>query len=164
MSRHNIYEKTPGYRADLISMALLLTFLSLIHLKVCGQSPTKEETIRVINETLGPGSILKCVSGELQITRYDDSGKISTLDRVYPEALDLTIFHDEENNMLCIPCMNGRQQCVTRTLSSTQRKRILNSLQIPVKDTRDFYLLMRAFEHLIRLTSENDYKAEVDIN
>lgn len=161
MSTHAALENTLRLWGSSISLTLLLTCLTLVHPEVFGQSPAKEETIRVINETMGPSTSLKCLSGELYIIQHNESGKTISQDRVSPELLDLTIFHDEENNLLCIPCMNGQQQCVTRTLSSNQRKRTLNSLNIPVKDTREFYLLMRAFEHLIRLTSENDYKAEV---
>jgi len=162
MSQDVDFTKTPLLSFRAIILTFLATFFTLFHPQARGQSPAKEETIKIINEIMGPGSRLTWEQGALIVTLYNTSDKITRQDRVSPEALDLTIFHDEENYLLCIPCVTGRQQCVNRTLPSTQRKRTLNSLDVPVKDTREFYLLMRAFEHLIRLTSENDYKAEVD--
>lgn len=162
MIRKIDFQNKAGLWVRSIIVTLLATCFTLINPQAYAQSPAKEETIKIINEALEPGSSLSWISGELQLIQYNELGRTMRQDRVSPDALDLTIFHDEDNDMLCIPCMNGRTQCVTRTLSSTQRKRTMNSLHVPVKDAREFYLLMRAFEHLIRLTSENDYKAVVD--
>ena len=138
--------------------AYLLVLFTVFQAPLFGQSPGRENTIEYINGSIGPEFRLSWGEKSIIVIQQDDAHATVREDRVESDKLDLAIYHDEENSLLCIPCMADQKGCVTRTIVAGKKKRTLDVLTVPVTDNREFYSVMKAFEHLIRLTSENEYK------
>ncbi|MBL7922785.1 MAG: hypothetical protein JNL88_01165 [Bacteroidia bacterium] len=139
----------------------LLAGMSLFSLVSYSQSPGKQETVEYINSILGEKARMEMKAGTLFVTFYNDQGKVIREDKVQTPDLDLAITYEEEEGLLCIPCMRDQPDCVLRVLTVQKVKRTYGRLSIPVSDSKTFHALRKAFDHLIRTTSEHGYKEAV---
>lgn len=145
-------------------LLLLVVLMNLFSSVSYSQSPGKAETVAFINSILGQRTQVELKGGTLFVTFRDENGKIFREDKVPTPDLDLTINYEEEGKLLVIPCMQDQPECVTRVLVVQKIKRGYGRLSIPVQSEKEFYSLKKAFDHLIRTTSENGYKDAVTLD
>lgn len=143
---------------------------SLVALLLCAsgtlaaQEPDKAETLKYINTRLGGSVELLHKGGTLFVVYYDSSRVLYREDRVKTPDLRFDILWERESGLLCIPCLQEYPECVSREMHLQKIKRGYSRLSIPVKDFEQFVSLRKAMDHLIRMTSENGYKAKVSFD
>lgn len=125
------------------------------------QHPGKGETVKYINNIIGPSKSLSIKTGTLVVTFRDDKNRLVREDRVPAADLDLNIFYEQESGLLCIPCMKDYRECLTRVLVFQKVKRRYERFSMPVTDEIQYQKLKKAFDHLIRLLSEVKYRETV---
>jgi hypothetical protein len=125
------------------------------------QHPGKGETVRYINELIGPSQSMSVKTGTLVVSFRDEKNRLVREDRVPASDLDLSIFYEEESGLLCIPCMKDYRECLTRILVFQKVKRRYERFSIPVADEVHYQKLKKAFDHLIRILSEVKYRETV---
>lgn len=135
----------------------LLFLIGLYPFVAVGQSPGKKETLEYINQKVGNATSVFYKAGSLIIVFKDKDGSILREDSAPVPDLDLNVFYEPESGLLCIPCVKGIGDCVTRVLVLEKVKRSYGRLSIPLKDAGEFQSLQKAFEHFIRLISVNGY-------
>ncbi len=136
-------------------------FMLTIFQKSYSQSPDRQFTLDYINKSLGKEIQTDIKGSQLVVTFYNNQGEKIREDRAPLAYLDLKVFFEEGSTLLCIPCLKNEEDCVTRTLVVQKIKRPYDRISISVQDKVQFQKLKKAFEHLIRLTSEIGYKDAV---
>lgn len=142
-------------------LLLLLAGMSLFSTISYSQTPNKTETVTYINSILGERTLVELKGGTLFVSFRDENNKVVREDKVPTYDLDLKITFEAEGGLLCIPCMKDQPECLTRTLVVQKVKRGYGRLSIPIRDEKQFESLRKAFDHLIRITSEDGYKEAV---
>lgn len=142
----------------------LLGLMSLFCTLSYSQTPAKEETVAYINRMLGEQTKVELKGGTLFVTFRDENNKVVREDKVPTPDLDLKITYEQEGGLLCIPCFRDQPECVTRVLVVQKIKRGYGRLSIPVRSEKDFESLKKAFDHLIRITSEDGYKDAITLD
>lgn len=142
----------------------LVVVMSLFCQFSYSQTPGKEKTLAFINNVLGEQTSVALNGDRLVISFLDDKNKQTREDKVITPDLQLKITYEAESGLLCIPCFYDQPDCVTRVLVAQKIKRRYGRLSIPVRNEEDFMLLKKAFEHLIRMTSENGYTNAVNLD
>lgn len=158
LSRFLLRQNLPG---RLILLAVGLNFFSM---ESYSQSPGKDETLSYINQVLGQRTEVNIRSGTILVKFYDQQAQYIREDKVPSPDLDLPMYYEAENNLLCIPCAKDVPGCVTRTLVVQKVKKAYDRLSIPVTDEAMYKRLEKAFDHLIRLYSEDGYKNEISLD
>lgn len=138
-----------------------LCILVVTSLPGFSQHPGKGETVKYINDLIGPSKSLTVKAGTLVVTFRDDKNRLVREDRVPASDLDLNIFYEEESGLLCVPCMKDYRECLTRILVFQKVKRRYERFSIPVSDDVQYQKLKKAFDHLIRILSEVKYRETV---
>ncbi len=138
--------------------------MSLFCLKSYSQAPGKDETVSYINRILGERTQVTLKGGTLFVSFRDENNKVVREDKVPTPDLELKINYEADGNLLCIPCFRDQPECVTRVLVVQKIKRGYGRLSIPVQSEKEYELLRKAFDHLIRITSEEGYKDEVTLD
>jgi hypothetical protein len=142
----------------------LLALMSLFSTFSYSQTPGKDETLVFINRLLGEQTRVELKGGTLFVTFRDENNKVVREDKVPTPDLDLKITWEQEGGLLCIPCFRDQPECVTRVLVVQKIKRGYGRLSIPVRSEKDFESLKKAFDHLIRITSEDGYKDAITLD
>lgn len=145
-------------------LLLLVAGMSLFSSFSYSQSPGKQETVDYMNKILGDRIRVELKSGTILVSFRDENGNLLREDKAPSPDLDLAITYEPEDKLLCIPCMKDQPECVTRTLVVQKIKRGYGRLSIPVENEKDFYALRKAFDHLIRILSENKYKDAITLD
>ncbi|MBK9401844.1 MAG: hypothetical protein IPN36_13635 [Bacteroidetes bacterium] len=145
-------------------LLLLVAGMNLFSCLSYSQSPGKGETVEFINKVLGERIQVELKTGTILVSFRDENGNLLREDKAPSPDLDLTITYEPEDKLLCIPCMKDQPECVTRTLVVQKIKRGYGRLSIPVASEKDFYSLQKAFDHLIRILSENKYKDAITLD
>lgn len=145
-------------------LQLLVAVMSLFCQFSYSQSPDKEKTVAFINGILGEQTNLALSNDRLVILFFDDKHQRIREDKVITPDLELKITYEPESGLLCIPCFRDQPDCVTRVLVAQKIKRRYGRLSIPVNNEQDFILLKKAFEHLIRMTSEIGYTHAITLD
>lgn len=125
------------------------------------QSPGKKETLNYINQKVGTGISVYYKSGSIFVVFKDENGTVFREDIAPVPDLDVNVLFEPESGLLCIPCIKGITDCVTRTLVLQKVKRTYARLSIPVSSEPEFRSLQKAFEHFIRIISVNGYQDTV---
>jgi len=146
------------YATGVFGFACLMLFWSQT---AFAQHPGKNETVKYINDLIGPSKSLSIKTGTLVVTFRDEKNRLVREDRVPASDLDLNIFYEEESGLLCIPCMKDYRECLTRVLVFQKVKRRYERFSMPVTDEVQYQKLKKAFDHLIRVLSEVKYRETV---
>ena len=155
---HLLRQLLPGKLTSLVFL------MSLFCLKSYSQAPGKDETVSYINRILGERTQVALKGGTLFVTFRDENNKVVREDKVPTPDLELKISYEADGNLLCIPCFRDQPECVTRVLVVQKIKRGYGRLSIPVQSEKEYELLRKAFDHLIRITSEEGYKDAITLD
>ena len=142
----------------------LVAVMSLFCLESYSQSPTRQETVDYINRILGEKTKVELKGGNIFVTFMDEQRKVIREDKATTPDLELKITYEQEGKLLCIPCYRDQPECVTRTLVMQKIKRGYGRLSIPVTDEKQYETLRKAFDHLIRIVSEEGYKDAITLD
>lgn len=142
----------------------LAAVMSLFWVKSYSQTPTRQETVEYINRILGEKTSVELKGGNIFVTFRDDKQQVIREDKAITPDLELNIAYEAEGKLLCIPCYRDQPECVIRTLVVQKIKRGYGRLSIPVTDEKQYEALRKAFDHLIRLVSEEGYKDAITLD
>ncbi len=139
----------------------VLTFMLLIFTKSYSQAPAKKETLEFLNTTLGNNPQVEIKTGHLVLVFINENGKIFREDKVPLEELDVKAYFEKESGLVCVPCLKNADGCVTKTMIEQKIKRPADRISMKVKSEEQAASVMKALEHLIKLTTEIGYKDEI---
>ena len=143
-----------------LALLVLLCFSGAL----AAQEPDKRETLEYINAQLGGRVEVLHKGGTLFVMYYDSSRVLYREDRVKTPDLSFDILWEPESGLLCVPCLKEYPDCVSREMHVQKIKRGYSRLSIPVANREQFASLRKAMDHLIRMTSENGYKARISFD
>lgn len=157
--RRASYDKS-GLVSESGKLILIVTLVCAFSCISYSQSPGKDETLLYINRMSGPVYQVEVKGGNLIIDFKDKTGKLQRRDKIPAAALDTIINYEKESGLLYINCADN-EECVTRELILQKIKRQYNRMSIPVNSEEDYLKLHKAFDHLISILAEINYKNEI---
>ncbi|HEX5001879.1 MAG TPA: hypothetical protein VFW78_05250 [Bacteroidia bacterium] len=126
-----------------------------------GQTPGMEESLKYVNDKLGPMFEVNVVKGALQVKFYDN-GTLFREDEAMCKDLDpKKVEYSQEDKILSVNCKTGLD-CVTRVYHIREIRRDYGRVSFAKElDPKSAAALCKAFEHIIRMVNDNKYKSDI---